>query len=432
MDCVVTWHAFVSVHPGIVFYSLFSTKLLSGYVLYCIWSGAPALDILAKSRAGMLDEMQRCERLGIAYYNIHPGSTCGKISIDECINLIAESVNQSLEATKDVSLLLENMSCQGNTIGGKMAELAGILAKVNEKFQDRVGVCIDTCHAFAAGNDISTLEGWNAFLEEVDRVIGWEKVKAFHLNDSMFAVGAKKDRHALIGKGKDRKLGMNLSFLCPVTFFSSYVQALSGWRRFAYWWTIRAQTTCPCCWRRKATSSHGKSHCSTLSANESPEQSPHFKLKRTFFFSFPFVLPIRTPKLDYQHLIYREKKFKIYSEKNFKIYSEKNSKIYSEKNFKIYSEKISSSGQGNSITRMNHFHRALSRIQLPELRERHAVFQCNVVGGVARLHRMKFSRCRSGRSGGRRSHGGRGSCIGAANDNLVPGMNHFHRAFRGI
>ncbi|OQV15741.1 DNA-(apurinic or apyrimidinic site) lyase [Hypsibius exemplaris] len=168
---------------------------------YLINPGAPADDILTKSRLGMLDEMQRCERLGIVYYNIHPGSTCGKITINECIGRIAESVNQSLEATKDVVLLLENMSCQGNTIGGKLGELAGILAKVDKKFRDRVGVCLDTCHAFAAGNDISSAEGWNTFMGEVERVIGLDRLKAFHLNDSTFPVGEKKDRHALIGKG---------------------------------------------------------------------------------------------------------------------------------------------------------------------------------------------------------------------------------------
>ena len=113
-----------------------------------------------------------------------------------------------------------------------MGELAGILAKVDEKFQDRVGVCIDTCHAFAAGNDISTLAGWNTFLEEVDRVIGWEKVKAFHLNDSTFAVGAKKDRHALIGKGKDRELGRSLSFLCPAPSFLLLFSGFIGLEAF--------------------------------------------------------------------------------------------------------------------------------------------------------------------------------------------------------
>ncbi|GAU99446.1 hypothetical protein RvY_10450 [Ramazzottius varieornatus] len=168
---------------------------------YLINPGSPDPAVLAKSRAGMLDEMQRCEQLGIKYYNLHPGSTCNKISVDECIDLIAQSVSQTLAATKDVTLLLENMCCQGNTLGGELEELAQIISKVDDGVKDRVGICLDTCHAFAAGNDISTKEGWDLLMKKVETILGLHQLKALHLNDSMFAAGAHRDRHEKIGKG---------------------------------------------------------------------------------------------------------------------------------------------------------------------------------------------------------------------------------------
>ncbi|XP_055328862.1 probable endonuclease 4 [Paramacrobiotus metropolitanus] len=168
---------------------------------YLINPGSPDDSVLEKARAGMLDEMQRCEMLGIPYYNIHPGSTCGKITVDECITRIAASANDVLAQTFSVTLLLENMCGQGSTIGGKFEELAAIIGKIDQAYQHRVGVCIDTCHAFAAGNDIRTEEGWNTLMSDVDRTVGLKRVKAFHLNDSMFACGAHRDRHAHIGKG---------------------------------------------------------------------------------------------------------------------------------------------------------------------------------------------------------------------------------------
>lgn len=140
--------------------------------------------------------------LGLPYYNIHPGSTCGKISVPECIDLIAENANAVLKQTSTVTLLFENMSCQGHTIGGHLTELATIIAKIDKVYQNRVGVCLDTCHAFAAGNDISTREGWDSFMDNVERTVGIHRLKAFHLNDSMFACGARRDRHAIIGKGR--------------------------------------------------------------------------------------------------------------------------------------------------------------------------------------------------------------------------------------
>jgi AP endonuclease-1 len=162
--------------------------------------------ILAKSRANLLDEMKRCERLGILYYNIHPGertlrlfnilynfkkiliyfsgSSCGKGTREEAIKSIADSINWVHDQTPDskVSVVLENMCRQGFTIGGDFSDLAEIIEQVFD--QSRIGVCLDTCHALAAGYDLATAQGFETFLEEFERVIGFRYLVAVHLNDS--------------------------------------------------------------------------------------------------------------------------------------------------------------------------------------------------------------------------------------------------------
>ncbi|XP_063615626.1 apurinic-apyrimidinic endonuclease-like [Penaeus indicus] len=123
---------------------------------YLMNLGSPSPEILAKSRNRLLEELQRCERLGIPHYNFHPGSTTGKISREECCKLIAESINKAHEQTKGVICVLENMSCQGFTVGGDLHELRVIIKNVKDK--SRVGVCIDTCHTHAAGKEIDISE----------------------------------------------------------------------------------------------------------------------------------------------------------------------------------------------------------------------------------------------------------------------------------
>lgn len=169
---------------------------------YLINLGAPSPDVLSKSRISMIDEMQRCERLGIKYYNIHPGSTCGRITVSDCIERIAASVNEALVKTKDVILLLETMCCQGYTVGGKLSELKEIIEKVQDK--SRLGVCLDTCHVYSAGHDINKREGWEKYMKDFEELIGLDKLKAVHLNDSELPVGSHLDRHAAIGNGKSQ------------------------------------------------------------------------------------------------------------------------------------------------------------------------------------------------------------------------------------
>uniref|UniRef100_L7MAL2 Putative major apurinic/apyrimidinic endonuclease/3'-repair diesterase apn1 n=1 Tax=Rhipicephalus pulchellus TaxID=72859 RepID=L7MAL2_RHIPC len=167
------------------------------YLLNC---GSPDPVVLEKSRAALVDELKRCEMLGLVYYNFHPGSTCGVIGRDACMDLIAESINQAHKETTYVISVIENMCKQGNTIGGDFHELRGIIDRVKDK--SRIGVCLDTCHAFAAGYDLATQEGFEKMMNDFESIVGLSYLKALHLNDSKGLVGSHLDRHENIGRGK--------------------------------------------------------------------------------------------------------------------------------------------------------------------------------------------------------------------------------------
>jgi AP endonuclease 1 len=124
-----------------------------------------------------VDDLQRCEQLGIKLYNFHPGSTGGQSMKDAC-RRIAEQLNKSHKATKSVITVLENMAGSGNVVGGKFEDLRDIIALVDDK--ERVGVCIDTCHAFAAGYDLRTPEAFTKTVEEFEKIVGLKYLKAFH------------------------------------------------------------------------------------------------------------------------------------------------------------------------------------------------------------------------------------------------------------
>ena len=165
---------------------------------YLINLGHPEPDALEKSRAAFLDEMQRCEQLGLKLLNFHPGSHLNKISVEDSLDLIAESINITLEKTKGVTAVIENTAGQGSNLGNEFWHLKYIIDRVEDK--SRVGVCLDTCHVWDAGYDIvNDLDG---VLEEFDRVIGLKRLKAIHINDSLNERGSHKDRHARIGEGK--------------------------------------------------------------------------------------------------------------------------------------------------------------------------------------------------------------------------------------
>ena len=167
---------------------------------YLINLSQPDPEKRARSYEVFVDELKRVELLGLKFLNFHPGSTVGLISKTESIKMISEAINRAHAEVDNVVHVLETTSGQKNKIGGTFEELAGIINLVEDK--ERIGVCIDTCHIFAAGYDISSAEGWNDTMEEFDRIIGLGYLKGLHLNDSVDELGRNIDRHADIGKGQ--------------------------------------------------------------------------------------------------------------------------------------------------------------------------------------------------------------------------------------
>ena len=163
---------------------------------YLINLGHPEKEALEKSRAAFLDEMQRCELLGLDRLNFHPGSHTER-GVETGIRQIAETLNAILRPEYRTTVLLETMSGKGSEVGGRFEELREIIDRT--ELGEKVGVCLDTCHVSDAGYDIAgDIDG---VLTEFDRVIGLAKLKAVHINDSMNPLGARKDRHARIGEG---------------------------------------------------------------------------------------------------------------------------------------------------------------------------------------------------------------------------------------
>ncbi|WP_404463136.1 deoxyribonuclease IV [Vreelandella aquamarina] len=166
---------------------------------YLINLGHPEAEGLTKSRAAFLDEMQRCEQLGLTLLNFHPGSHLNKISEAECLARIADSINEALADTQGVTAVIENTAGQGTNLGWRFEHLAEIIDQVEDK--SRVGVCIDTCHAFAAGYDLRTRDAAQATLDELGKVVGFEYLRGMHLNDAKSAFASRVDRHHSLGKG---------------------------------------------------------------------------------------------------------------------------------------------------------------------------------------------------------------------------------------
>ena len=160
----------------------FSPQYILPHDSYLINLGHSQEEGLTKSRAAFLDEMRRCEQLGLKLLNFHPGSHLKEISTDECLARIAQSINLALEKTDGVTAVIENTAGQGSNVGFKFEHLAVIIDRIEDK--SRVGVCIDSCHAFAGGYDLATAEGYDATWREFDRIIGFEYLRGMHLNDA--------------------------------------------------------------------------------------------------------------------------------------------------------------------------------------------------------------------------------------------------------
>ncbi|CAI1002202.1 deoxyribonuclease IV [Serratia quinivorans] len=166
---------------------------------YLINLGHPVTEALEKSREAFLDEMQRCEQLGLTLLNFHPGSHLLQIDEDKCLARIAESINLVLDKTSGVTAVIENTAGQGSNLGFKFEHLAAIIDGVEDK--SRVGVCIDTCHAFAAGYDLRTEETCEQTFKELGEVVGFNYLRGMHLNDAKSEFGSRVDRHHSLGEG---------------------------------------------------------------------------------------------------------------------------------------------------------------------------------------------------------------------------------------
>lgn len=168
---------------------------------YLINLGGPRLDVLEKSRKAFYEEIQRCVQLDIPYLNFHPGAALDG-DIQECLDRIVESLllARPLLDKGTLRLLLETTAGQGSTVGHRFEHLAYIVEQVKEYIS--IGVCMDTCHLFAAGYDVRTSEVWEKTLSEFDRIVGLPFLYAFHLNDSLKELGSRVDRHQPLGEGK--------------------------------------------------------------------------------------------------------------------------------------------------------------------------------------------------------------------------------------
>lgn len=167
---------------------------------YLINLGAPEKEALERSRHAFTEEMKRCAQLGLKFLNFHPGSHKKKMSDEECLKVVAESINMALAATEGVTAVIENTAGQGGNVGYKFEHLAAMIEKTEDK--TRIGVCLDTCHTFASGYDIRTPETYETTMKQFENIVGFKYLKGLHLNDSKVALGSRKDRHHSLGKGE--------------------------------------------------------------------------------------------------------------------------------------------------------------------------------------------------------------------------------------
>ncbi|MFC1568047.1 deoxyribonuclease IV [Pseudomonadota bacterium] len=172
---------------------------------YLINLGHPEKEPLEKSRAAFLDELQRCEQLGLKLLNFHPGSHLKKISEEASLKIVSESINWALEQTSDVIAVIENTSGQGSNLGYRFEHLAAIIDGIEDK--SRVGVCLDTCHTFTAGYDLRSTELCESTFNEFDSIVGFKYLRGMHLNGSKTEFGSRVDRHHSLTRGH---LGLDL------------------------------------------------------------------------------------------------------------------------------------------------------------------------------------------------------------------------------
>lgn len=177
----------------------YTPKQILPHDSYLINLGSPDDEGLKKSREAFLDEMKRCEQLGLDRLNFHPGSHLNKLSEEACLQRIAESINMALDKTQGVTAVIENTAGQGSNLGNRFEQIRYIIDRVEDK--TRVGVCIDTCHTYSAGYDIATREAFLSTFEQFDAVIGFDYLRGIHLNDTKKPLASRVDRHESLGLG---------------------------------------------------------------------------------------------------------------------------------------------------------------------------------------------------------------------------------------
>jgi len=178
----------------------FKPQQVLAHAGYLINLGNPDSGAFAKSYAALVDELERCRLLGLPCLNIHPGSHLRLCSEEECMRRIAGAINEAHKEVEGVTVVLENTAGQGSNLGYSFEQLAFMIEKVRDK--SRIGFCLDTCHAFAAGYDLRTKKSYAAVMDALDDIVGFTFLRGVHLNDSLSEFGSKLDRHQNIGKGK--------------------------------------------------------------------------------------------------------------------------------------------------------------------------------------------------------------------------------------
>lgn len=188
-DTIEKFKRFCQVHQ-------FSADQILPHDSYLINLGNPDAENLAKSREAFIDEMQRCDQLGLKLLNFHPGSHLNKISEKACLARIAESLNLAIETVPNVVAVLENTAGQGSNLGWRFEHLAEIIEQVEDK--SRVGVCLDTCHLFSAGYDISSFTASEQVFAEFGQIVGFEFLRGMHLNGTKTPLASRVDRHNIL------------------------------------------------------------------------------------------------------------------------------------------------------------------------------------------------------------------------------------------
>ncbi|WWP00020.1 MAG: deoxyribonuclease IV [Candidatus Dasytiphilus stammeri] len=177
----------------------FTSKQIISHSSYLVNLGHPIKELREKSRLAFMDEMRRCNQLGIKFLLFHPGSHLNMIDEDTCLTNIIESINLALQEIHDVIVVIENTAGQGTNLGFLFEHIAKIINFVEEK--SRIGVCFDTCHAFAAGYNFCTQELYKRTFIEFEKIIGFKYLCAMHLNDAKSILNSRIDRHHSLGLG---------------------------------------------------------------------------------------------------------------------------------------------------------------------------------------------------------------------------------------